>query len=134
MEYVFELADNSEARLDSVAYEVEIFIDSNADGRHDATEELDGLIVRDYETGAEVPYNQLVTGVRYTVTRELPDGFVGMIPWKLEVTQRLKNETSSTASNAPVPVHTSAKGYTAVPAEEVTNIKVLQIKSETFSM
>ena len=132
LEYVFELADNSEARLDSVAYEVEIFIDSNADGRYDATEELDGLIVREYDTGDEIPYNQLVTGLRYIVTRELPDGYVGMIPWKLEVTQRLKNETAaaSNVANAPIAVHTSAKGYTAVPAEEVTNIRIIQIKSE----
>ena len=127
LEYTFELADNSEAKLDTVAYEVRIYIDTNADGRYDTTEELDGLTVRDLDTGNEVEYNKLVTGVRYTVARELPKGYVGMIPWKMEVKQVLTS--GSTASNM-TPVHTSTTGYTAVPADEITNIKILQIKHQ----
>ncbi len=129
LEYVFELADTSAAKLDTVAYEVKAYIDSNADGRHDTTEELDGLVVRETESGTEVNYNELVTGVRYTVTRELPEGYIGMIPWKLEVTQISRNK--ATTESQVIPVHTSVKGYTAVPADDITKINIIQIKSSS---
>ncbi len=125
LDYTFELADNSEAKIDTIAYEVKLFIDTDADGRYDASEELDGLQVRNVENGEEVDCDELETGVRYTVTRQLPDGYVGMIPWKLLVSQVSKEATT---------VHDSEIGYTAVPSDEVTKINVLQIAANGYSL
>lgn len=129
LEYIFELADNAEAKIDTVAYEARIFIDTNADGRYDSSEELDGLTIREYETGTEVQYNRLETGVRYTLARELPSGYVGMIPWKLEITQVSTTNSSQGMNEGVVAVHTSATGYTAVPSKDTTTIRILQIRS-----
>ncbi|MGN1266561.1 MAG: DUF5057 domain-containing protein, partial [Dorea sp.] len=120
LDYVFELTDNSEAKVDSIAYKVQLFIDTDADGRYDASEELDGLRVRSLDSGADVDVDKLETGVRYTVSRQLPDGYSGMVPWKLLVTKVSDDKTN---------VHTSEVGYTAVPSDGVTTINVLQINA-----
>ena len=78
-------------------------------------------------TGAAVGYNELKSGVRYRVSRELPQDYVGLIPWKLTVSLNSADGVSD--------VHAASHGYTAISpktnakgeAVAPTLIKVLQI-------
>lgn len=119
LSYTFEISNTAEIRPSLANYKVRIFTDTNADGKFNGLEELDDLQVIEADTGLEIETNQLRSGVRYTVTRELADNYIGLVPWKLVV--ELYEDASFSA-------RTSVKGYTAIKATAVT-IKVLQIIS-----
>lgn len=124
LNYTFEFSNSSEGNSEAYDYQVELFIDTNADGRYAASEKLDALSVRETASQKEIAVNKLKTNVRYTVSRELPEDYVGILPWQLKIS-RVENSTTETK------VRATTNGYTAVKATGI-EVRVLQIASSQF--
>gem|GEM_PF-4602126 len=120
LRYEFEFSNTSETTGGTSEYTVNLYIDINADGQYLDTELLDSLDITETNTGKTVAANKLKSGVRYSVSRELPATYIGLLPWKLSVSL---NE----ASGASAKVHASAVGYTAIKPDSATKVKVLQV-------
>jgi len=119
LEYEFEFSNVAESIRKKVTYEASLFLDINADGQFREEEELDGLFVTEVSTNQEVDASELSSGVRYRLRRRLPDDYVGLLPWRLEV--------SINTTNVKENVRSVVTGYTAVKATQKTTIKVLQL-------
>ncbi len=141
LQYIFTLSNDAAASQVTTTYDCKLFVDKNSDGRfagsdyvegqtNGATEELTGLKVYlrkgsewqqvDPSTDSETTHYELQTGNVYKVIRQLPDDYVGVIPWKLVF-----------YDNADRLVRTAQSGYTAVPQQTGKKpIKVLQLLSE----
>jgi len=110
-------------------YDVRLFIDMNADGKHtEATEKLDSLVVYDNTTGRYLSkYDYMTAGHNYTVKRSIND-YVGILPWKLEVYDRAKPELHDAITGMTAIKTTKlADGETRVYEKE--KLKILQICS-----
>ena len=139
LQYIFTL-DNRVASSVTASYDCKLFVDKNSDGRFlgsDAignnsnnSEELTGInvYIRNGDAWDKVePINnngsahyELRTGNVYKVMRQLPDDYVGVIPWKIVF-----------YDNADPLVRTARSGYTAVQVqEERKKIRILQLKSD----
>lgn len=139
LQYIFTL-DNRVASSVTASYDCKLFVDKNSDGRFlgsDAignnsnnSEELTGInvYIRNGEAWNKVePINnngsahyELRTGNIYKVMRQLPDDYVGVIPWKIVF-----------YDNADPLVRTAKSGYTAVQVQgERKKIRILQLKSD----
>lgn len=139
LQYIFTL-DNRVASSVTVSYDCKLFVDKNSDGRFlgsDAignnsnnSEELTGInvYIRNGDAWNKVePINnngsahyELRTGNVYKVMRQLPDDYVGVIPWKIVF-----------YDNADPLVRTARSGYTAVQVQgERKKIRILQLKSD----
>lgn len=104
------------------SYELRLYIDTNADGRFDPTEErLDSLEIVAKETNRSTPYYRLQGNTTYVVTRKISE-YSGILPWKLEV---IDNDNNL--------IHDYVKGQCAIKVEEKENIYVLQIIPESSS-
>ena len=123
LRYTFELSNSAETRPSVTSYRVRLYTDTNADGKFNELEELDDLSIIETDTGISVNYDALKTGIRYTISRELPENYVGMIPWKIGI--EIADASAYTA-------RTSAKGYTAIKAK-TEEIRVLQINGTYFT-
>ncbi len=111
LNYEFIIGNLSAVAPLTTRYHVQLFLDSNSDGIYNtATEELTEITVINAQTGQTLDRvgttYQLQANVPYRVRRELPDGYVGCIGWKLKVTQ-IGNEH----------IHDSVTGLTAVPVQ-----------------
>lgn len=131
LSYTFTIANPTDGTPASTRYFTSLFMDQNADGRYIASEELTDLQIVNASTGKAVASGELMAGVTYTLTRQLPDSFSGIIPWKLEVIKVGSERT-----------HTSQVGYTYLKpqANEMISINILQVTSyseqtkRTFSL
>lgn len=116
LNYEFTIADLRETSPLNAKYRVEMYLDSNSDGKFSkSTETYVDFTVTDAATGAAATNGQLLANKPYRIRKLLPEGFIGAIPWKL--TAYLNQNTD---------VHTSATGITAVKPEQTT-LKVLEI-------
>ena len=111
LNYEFIIGNLSAIAPLTTRYDVQLFLDANNDGIYNtATEELSDIIVINAQTGGVLEKSggvyQLQANVPYRVRRQLPDGYVGSIGWKLMVTQ-----------NGNEHIHDSVTGLTAVPVE-----------------
>ena len=139
LQYIFTL-DNRVASPVTASYDCKLFVDKNSDGRflgsdsignHSSnSEELTGInvYIRNGDAWNKVePINnngsahyELRTGNIYKVMRQLPDDYVGVIPWKIVF-----------YDNADPLVRTARSGYTAVQVQgERKKIRILQLKSD----
>lgn len=125
LKYTFTISNPTDPTPYTTEYTCGLYIDLNADGRYSADEEISDLAVTstDESTGTAKTADgtHLKQGVKYTVMRELPHKYSGIIPWCLKVTQ---NGTDGQ-------VRTSSKGYTFAMPQERTKIKILQITSKS---
>ena len=125
----------------ATTYDCKLFVDKNSDGRFagadyvegqtgGTSEELTGLNIyvrkgSEWQELSQVidsgaAHYELQTGNVYKVIRQLPDDYVGVLPWKLVF-----------YDNADRLVRTAQTGYTAVPQQTgKKTIKVLQLLSE----
>lgn len=111
LNYEFIIGNLSAVAPLTTRYDVKLFLDSNSDGIYNmATEELSDVTVINAQTGEILERSggtyQLQANMPYRVRRELPDGYVGCIGWKLMVTQ-----------NGNTHIHDSVTGLTAVPVQ-----------------
>lgn len=139
LQYIFTL-DNRVASSVTDSYDCKMFVDKNSDGRFlgsdsignnsSNSEELTGInvYIRNGDAWNKVePINnngsahyELRTGNIYKVMRQLPDDYVGVIPWKIVF-----------YDNADPLVRTAKSGYTAVQVQgERKKIRILQLKSD----
>ena len=141
LQYIFTMTNDAAASQVTTTYDCKLFVDKNADGRFagsdyvagqtvTSSEELTGLRVYvrkgsgwqsvDQTTDSGTAHYKLQTGNVYKVVRQLPDDYVGVIPWKLVF-----------YDNADRLVRTAQSGYTAVPQQSgKKNIKILQLLSD----
>ncbi len=128
LEYQFQLKDDSAIIDENTNYDVELYIDSSVDGRFYSDEEILGLKIYELKNGSYVQVYQndgkfnLVAGKYYKLLREVPTGYVGVLPWKLVLS---RNDNAL--------VRKSVTGYTAIATETVNRetIKVLQLLATT---
>lgn len=139
LQYIFTL-ENRVASPVTASYDCKLFVDKNSDGRFlgsdsignnsSNSEELTGInvYIRNGDAWNKVePINnngsahyELRTGNVYKVMRQLPDDYVGVIPWKIVF-----------YDNADPLVRTARSGYTAVQVQgERKKIRILQLKSD----
>ena len=126
--YSFEITNTSEGNLNANDYQVQLFIDINADGQFDESEELDALEVMKTSNLEAVEVDKLKQNVRYTVSRELPEDYVGIIPWQLKVSM-VEYDSQDPTKKVESSVRTTAEGFTAIETTQTTVVKVLQIAS-----
>lgn len=118
LRYEFKIEDKADASPVGTKYTVSLFIDVNSDGRYSRkTENMVDIVVADKENPTvALDVKQLEAGKTYIVTRQIPDGFKSVIPWKLEVSQ---------TENANI--RNSIEGYAGIKVDTKTKIKILQI-------
>lgn len=118
--YKFTIENDTDATPQSTTYDFRLY----TGGLNKEGEQVTGIIVRETETNALIlPGSDgkyaLKANRGYTVTREMPEGFVGIIPWEIDV---YKNGVSEY-------VHASQHNYTHIKGATET-IYVLQIMSK----
>ena len=118
-----ELTNNSAIDTsEQTTYDCNLYIDMDADGKYEEIEKLDGVSISDAEE-TDGHFN-LTSGKTYSISRVIPEGYVGFLPWKIEFVQNGKVGDSYSADA----VRISEVGYSAVKlvgAKPVIN--VLQI-------
>ena len=124
LEYQIKL--NSDTVVDSsgTSYDCKLYIDLDSDGKFEDSEALTGLQISDgNESDGKF---HLKAGNTYTITRQVPDDYVGFLSWKLSFIQNEKTYDSTSGDSSSVKV--SVTGFSAVPATgDVPTISVLQI-------
>lgn len=118
LEYVVTLKNDAAVGASDNRYTAKLYIDDDADGKYETEEELTGLEISRTGDGSSIAYNDLSVGSTYRILRQVPEGYVGCISWKLVFSQ---NDSSN--------VSRSISGFSAVPASSKPVIKVLQISS-----
>lgn len=128
LNYEFSITNLNALNPLTTRYDVKLFLDSNNDGIYNtATEELEDITVINAQTGVveerikspmdsggeAVAHYSLSAGTPYRVRRELPQGYVGAIGWKLTATQ-----VGNTG------IHDSAIGLTAVQKQLINSDKI----------
>ncbi|MCI5621902.1 MAG: DUF5057 domain-containing protein [Lachnospiraceae bacterium] len=101
----------------STRYDVNLYMDLNADGRFvsndEYTEEMSDITVWDGESGQELYTSdgryQLTSGKDYIVKKEVSSDLLGVLTWKLEVSQNSNNY-----------IRTSKIGYTVMPPTSIS--------------
>lgn len=126
LKYTMKISNVTDPTPISTTYDCRLFLDINADGRFADNEELkdiavyrvsDGALVLPLKDAGNNEYYALSADVDYTVKRQMPNNYVGIIPWKLEV---IKNGADQ--------IHASQQGFTRIAAGgNYQTIKVLQI-------
>jgi hypothetical protein len=129
LDYRVKLTNDAAVDTTNTSYDCELYIDHDADGRFENVEKLDSLEIYNVDKGeyedvdSEGRYH-LTTGAEYTVSRRVPEGYVGLIPWKLVF---IENRGTAAADSL---IKVAVQDYSAI--SDLTNkptIKVLQITS-----
>ena len=124
--YTFAIEDAASPSPANTKYSVSLYIDTNADGQFSTkTENMSDIQVTD-KNGEAVDPTSLLLGKDhiYTVKRQVPSSYVGLIPWKL-VVQRTDNSYA----------RTETRGYslldTTLDSKNKQIINILQIVSDS---
>lgn len=126
--YEISISNVTDSTPVSTTYDCRLFLDLNADGRYADNEELDDIEVRLSDGTLILPLSDeyggefytLYADVDYSVKRQMPEDYVGIISWKLGI---IKNGADQ--------IHASEQGFTRIAANSnVQTIKVLQIMQE----
>ena len=129
LRYDIALKNDSAISLSDTKYDCKLYIDKSVDGRYASDEEIGNLSIYELKNGVYVQVYQnaagkyeLTAGKFYKIIRLVPEGYVGVLPWKLQFTQ-----------NDNTLVRKSISGYTAVPIPTTTKktIHVLNITNKT---
>lgn len=124
MSYRFKIHNESAADTDA-KFDCKLYVDINSDGKFSpVTEVLGNLTIAD-ENGNTVAYNSgysLSPDIWYTVSRTITDEYVGIIPWKLEVTQNGNNTRRA-----------SKQGYYYIDKLKKEPVRILQITTSDIN-
>ena len=118
LQYGFTIR-NEGAASSNTRYQCKLYIDVNSDGKFSEQEEMSDITLT--QGGGYVSQNELYADRKYELTREVPMGYKGLLPWKVEITQ---------ADNPNI--YTSMQGYTKLVGLEKETIKVLQISRNGY--
>lgn len=116
LEYTFTIINEGAASADA-KYQCQLFIDVNADGKYAKQENLDDITIT--HNGQEVKYNELYAGREYKLVRDVPDGYKGLLPWKVQITQ-MSNSC----------VHNGVTGFTKLDGLQQEVLNILQIRKD----
>lgn len=113
LEITFSVYNQTEPNPERARYEPRLFIDTDGDGKFSANEQED--IACD---SIKVSQNKASPEHVYKISRTLPESYVGIIPWRLEV----QNTTDSNS-------HASYEGFSYVTpdADSATTIKAIMV-------
>ena len=132
LSYKFSITDKVALVASNLSYSVKLYLDVDADGRFSDEEEMKGLTVK--SGNKKVKADELVLGKdsyssTFTVTRELPKGYTGVVPWKLVIVRNSDDEAENEY------IRTAESGYTAIEKKstEKEKVKILQINKLTKS-
>ncbi len=114
--FTFRINNPSDPTPLQTKYQLNLYLDTNGDGRYTSDEKISNVRVQDYITEDIVSNDNLIANNSYTATRELSEQMQGAITWKLEV-ERI-GSSGITASQT---------GITFNKPEEAVQINVLQI-------
>lgn len=129
LRYDVALKNDAAISLSDTKYDCKLYIDKSVDGRFQSDEEIGNLEIYELKNNQyqQVFQNtsgnyELTAGKFYKIIRKVPEGYVGVLPWKLQFTQ---NDNSL--------VRKSLTGYTAVPIPTSTKktIRILNITHST---
>ncbi|MCH5255820.1 MAG: DUF5057 domain-containing protein, partial [Lachnospiraceae bacterium] len=115
LQYEFTIQNEGAASMDT-RYYCKLYIDVNADGKFSEYEEVTDIVMLNKNTGGIVSSNELYAGIPYTITREVPTGYKGLLPWKVEVCQ-INNSN----------IYASQQGYTKLNGLDKEILKICQI-------
>ncbi len=119
LKYKFTITNNG-AVFDSTRYTAALYLDSNSDGKFSAEyEELADITLTHVASGKTVKNGELIAGEQYTLLRQVPESYSGVLTWKVEVSQAT-NEY----------IRDSITGYTRLAETEKAIIKVLQVRRD----
>lgn len=113
LEYKFTIVNEGAASADT-RYRCQLYIDVNADGKYSGNEELGDITLT--QNGNAVSADNLYAGREYVLRRYVPDGYKGVLPWKIQISQ-VNNSN----------IHNGITGYTKLRGLERETLKVLQI-------
>ena len=113
LNYRFKIQNEGTASYNT-KYRCKLYIDVNSDGKFSAQEEIEDISIT--QNGGSVSADALYADRSYILSRQVPMGYKGLLPWRLEITQ---------ADNPNI--YTSMSGFTKLEGMEQEQIKVLQI-------
>lgn len=113
LEYHFTIENEGAASADT-RYQCKFYIDVNADGKFSSQEQLADIGLS--SGGGSVAADQLYAGREYVLSRDVPDGYKGVLPWKVEISQ-VNNSN----------IYCSMDGYTKLEGMEKETLNILQI-------
>lgn len=140
MQWHLQIVNATDPDVLNDTYSVHLYIDTNGDGLFNEDEEISNLSVtndsgsissngktfeKSPDGSAAAKTFNLKCGLDtndapvYTITRDIPTGIHGVIPWKLMV-----------KSNGETGFHASETGYSYFRSDKKDTIKVLQIRSK----
>lgn len=119
LKYKFTITNNG-AVYDSTRYTAALYLDSNSDGKFSAEyEEIPDITLTHVASGKTVKNGELIAGEQYTLTRQVPESFSGVLTWKVEVSQTTNKF-----------IRDSITGYTRLAETQKAIIKVLQVRRD----
>ena len=119
LRYKFTVTNNG-AVYDNTKYTATLYLDSNSDGKFSTEyEKIADTVLTHVASGKIVNNGELVAGEQYTLSRQVPDNFSGLLTWKVEVSQ-----TSNQY------IRDSIVGYTRLTDTPKATIKVLQVRRD----
>uniref|UniRef100_UPI004056A4D9 DUF5057 domain-containing protein n=1 Tax=Acetatifactor sp. TaxID=1872090 RepID=UPI004056A4D9 len=113
LEYRFTI-ENEGAASANTQYACQLFVDVNADGKYSSNEELSDVSLT--YNGETVSATNLYIGREYVLRRTVPDGYKGVLPWKIQISQ----------VNNPH-IHNGVTGYTKLRGLERETLRILQV-------
>ena len=113
LQYRFKIQNEGTASY-STRYRCKLYIDVNSDGKFSAQEEIEDITLT--QGGNSVSPDDLYADRDYILSRMVPMGYKGLLPWRVEITQ---------ADNPNI--YTSMSGYTKLNGMEKEVLKICQI-------
>ena len=87
LKYKFKITNNG-AVYSYTQYTASLYLDSNSDGKYSAEfEELPDITLTHMATGNVVKNGELLVGEQYTLSKQVPESYSGLLNWKVEVKQ-----------------------------------------------
>lgn len=130
LDFTVKLINDAAVDAANSTYDCKLYLDMDGDGRYEDNdvEVLGGLDITDTDGNgygqSEGKYH-LSAGKTYRISRQVPDGYVGFLSWKIAF---FENGTGTGSSDTLVRV--SKQGYSAVPDyQNKPEIHVLQLIS-----
>lgn len=113
LQYKFKIQNEGTASY-STRYQCKLYIDVNSDGKFSGSEEIEDIVLT--QGGSRVSADDLYADREYMLSRAVPVGYKGLLPWRVEITQ---------ADNPNI--YTSMSGYTKLLGLEKEVLKICQI-------
>ncbi len=122
VKYKFTIT-NSGAVYNSTRYTAALFFDSNSDGKFSVEyEEIPDITLTHVASGKIVNNGELLAGEQYTLSRQVPESFSGVLTWKVEVSQTTNKF-----------IRDSVTGYTRLADTQKVVLKILQVRRDKGS-